>query len=145
MSHLKSIAGRVKALEKRSGVNERENLIQEVLSIIQQHQIVNPAFCQRHLWPLVELSHAEIRSMGKGEKVLEDFRPRWKISLQEWYERRAEWREADYLREIAEFNRANGDPYEPWQLTWKSGESNLSSPLKGRVEAENGNGKLPKA
>jgi len=143
MSHLKSIAGRVKALEKRSGANERENLIQEVLEIIRAHEIQNPGFIQRHLWPLCELSHNEIRSMGRGQKTLEDFKDRWKMSPQEWYERRAEWREADYLREIAEFNRANGDPYEPWQLTWKSGESNLSSPLKRRQgETENGSGKL---
>lgn len=140
MSQLKTIAGRVKALEKRSGVNERENLIREVNEIIRAHQVINPSFYQRHVWPLCELSLAEIRSLGKGEKVLEDFKPRWKITLEDFWNRRAEWREANYLREIARFNKANGDPYQEWELNY--GESNLSSPLKRRQGETNGNGKL---
>jgi len=143
MSNLKSIASRLKGLEKASGVNERENLIREVCEIIKAHQVINPAFYQRQVWPLVELSHSEIRSMGRGEKTLEDFKDRFKITMQEWYKRRAEWREANYLREIAEFNRTNGDSYQEWELTWpQGGESNMSSPLKRRQGETNGNGKL---
>ncbi|HML94182.1 MAG TPA: hypothetical protein PKC29_02005 [Thermodesulfobacteriota bacterium] len=140
MSNLKGIANRLKGLEKASGVNERENLIREVCEIIKAHQVINPAFYQRQVWPLCELSLAEVRSLGKGEKVLEDFKPRWKITLEDFWNRRQEWREANYLREIAEFNRTNGDPYQEWELNY--GKSNLSSPLKGDGEAENGNGKL---
>lgn len=121
MSNLKSIANRLKGLEKSSGVNEWENLIREVNEVIRAHEIQNPGFIQRHIWPLVELSHSEIRSMGRGEKTLEDFKDRFKITMQEWYKRRAEWREANYLREIARFNERNGDPFEPWQLDWKQG------------------------
>lgn len=143
MSQLKTIAGRVKALEKASGVNERENLIREVCEIIKAHQVINPAFYQRQVWPLCELSLAEVRSLGKGEKVLEDFKPRWKITLEDFWNRRAELREEDHTCEIAEFNRANGDSYQEWELTWpQGGESNMSSPLKRRQGETNGNGKL---
>lgn len=140
MSNLKGIANRLKSIEKNSGNQEWENLIREVLEIIRQHQIVNPAFCQKHLWPLCELSHSEIRSLGRGQKTLEDFKDRWKMSPQEWYDRRAEWREESYVSAIARFNKANGDPYQEWELNY--GESNLSSPLKGRQGETNGNGKI---
>jgi hypothetical protein len=114
MSNLKGIASKLKHLEKATGVDKQERLIEEVCEIIRQHELINPGFMQREYWPLVELTHDEIRSMGKGEKVLEDFRSRWKISLQEWYDRRSEWKDSEYLHEIARFCDFVGDPCPDW-------------------------------
>lgn len=140
---LKEVASRLKGIERNSGIDKQERLLEEVLEIIRQHEIINPGFMQREYWPLCELTHAEIRSMGRGDKTLDDFKDRFKITMQEWYDRRSEWREANYLSAIARFNKRNGDPYQEWELTWpQGGESNLSSPLKRRQGETNGNGKL---
>lgn len=133
MSNLKSIANRLKSIEKSSKIPERENLIREVNEIIRAHEIQNPGFIQRMYWPLCELRHSEIRSMGRGEKSLESFKGRWKMSPQEWYDGRSRWREEDYLREIAEFNKAHGDSYSEWELNYG---------LKSDGETDSGNGKL---
>ena len=122
MSNLKTIANRLKGLEKSSGVNERENLIQEVLEIVRAHEIQNPGFMQRIYWCLVELTHDEIRSMGRGEKSIADFSDRFKMSFEDWYRLSPKLDDREYLHEIARFCDFVGDPCPEWWPRWKKGE-----------------------
>lgn len=113
---LKEIASKLKHLEKATGVDKQERLLDEVCEIIRQFHLVNPLSMQEHYWPLVELTHDEIRAMGRREKSIADFQDRFKMRFEDWCipRSRGELNTGKYLSEIATFNDFTGDPYPEW-------------------------------
>ena len=123
MSNLKTIANRLKSIEKATGVDKQERLLEEVCEIVRQLKLQKePLFMQRIFWRLIELTHSEINALGRGDKTLADFEDRFKMSFEDWCRLSPKLDDSEYLHEIARFCDFVGDPCPEWWPRWKKGE-----------------------
>ncbi len=118
---LKEALTRIKRLERVSGLTDREQQKRDVIEIIKCRERDYPEQIQETLWSIVQLSQAEIRAMGRGEKTIEDFRDRFKWDYDKFMqgiypprETQDTWTQG---RELAIFSASRGEKFHDYFLT----------------------------